>query len=399
MPFDYQQAMRDLATSTVNADSQKEAHINRKMANNQSKAELSSWMWAGLDANDLNQIKEALDAGASVTMRRDGKPIFWVALSRGNMEIASYLIKMGADCNTQTIQRENVWEALLPLDNAEHANQLLKWGGNTQDLDIYKFQKSPQLTCWMLKHVLNKHPSFTHISEQSIINTIQNKQPASWFFESLKHPELSAHLNRLFEVDATDPGSLEKQWPYNDILNEGLWDLISGVDHVGLAQQAINLGWGMPQMNHRRHHQWQHSGWGLAKKGAWNLVNWYRSVPALKEDMDQVAREKPDLWWGCLNSAADIERLSNLGIDFSTANDQGENAVTYFMQKSWKSSKTLIDVLVKHHEKLFFSPAPNGIAPIDLIKDAKLKAYAEMKVINGTTVKAPLKQGPARPRL
>ena len=399
MKFNYEAAMKALTESTVNADSAKEAHLERKIAQTKNKTELTQWMWEGLDKNDLPEIKAAIAAGALITSRREGKPLLWVALSRGHMEIAAYALEQGADINANTIQRETVWHAIIPLDNVDSAEQVVKWGGDLSELPFADLITAPNLASWIIQKASKSHSIFTH-NKKKFSTIISENNPTQWFMSALSHPTLGDQLNKIFGIDASDVGALEKKQIGRDSFVEILWAQIAKKDHVATAQKAISLGWGMPNPQNPRSSHWFHPGWGLARGKAWNLVEWYRSVPELCHDMDEQARQCPEkTWWPVMDTATDLERLRNLDVDFSLANTEGYNALTYFMRSNWKISKSLVDNLIKYQVDLFTSPDPNGQIPMNFIKDAKLKAYAEKKIMKASTTPAPIKQSPARPRL
>jgi hypothetical protein len=327
-------------------------------------------MWEAIDKDDIELLRQALDAGASQTNRRTGRTALWEAIYRQQWENAELLREHGFDVSATTQTHHTLYGAILERDNVEEAERLLAWGVDPTKSPAKHFLEDtsgPRLLQWWLEH--------GNMGQIAKANNSNGDHLRPWISMGARGtPQLRAYLNEAWHIDASDTQSMVRKLPQAASF---LWETLARTDDVERARGCMMSGWGMP-LFHQAGNTAISFGWRLVFHKAWNLVDWIIQVPELRQQMIEHASVNPRIvWW---SSAADgvpsIERIAKLGHDF-TKSDTAGNTVAHEAMKAYKVSRSMVQWFIDHYPQLLQQANHEGATPLDGVRDPKMKAQAQ----------------------
>lgn len=346
-------------------------------------------MWEAIDKDDAESLAHALAAGASPTNRRAGRTALWEAVYRNQWKNAELLRQQGFDIHCITQSRQTLYGAIVERDAVEEAERLLAWGVDPTKSSASHFltdesghEGGPNLLLWWLEH-----------GNMACIpppNKSTGEHLKAWIFMGMRgSPQLRTHLNNAWNIDERNPQSLVRKLPQAANL---LWDRLGHVDNIEMARNCLISGWGMPLLHHLGQTQTSFL-WRLVFHKAWNLVDWIIQVPELRQQMIEYASIDPrTTWWTAATAGVpSIEKIAKLGHEFSQQDASG-NTVAHEVMKSYKLSSAMVQWFLDNHPNLLRQVNHDGVAPLEGVRDAKMKAQAQamlMQLTAPTQVAAP----------
>lgn len=343
-------------------------------------------LWKALDLNDLDGVRGALDAGGSLKTRRAGEPLIWRALANGQWDIAQMLVERGADPASETRAGAGAYVAIAGRDDPAEAERLKAWGVPTLGIKPDGFIDAPggapKLLQWWLEQ--------GHM-DRIIWRGSDPKDLLNWARVGLRGSEaLRGYFNQAWQVDAHQPDTFCQAFGDYRGLTSLLWEWLAGKDEPELARRALTSGWAMlPD---------QDPCWAMARGGAWETLDWFLQVPALRDQMMSLGRQHPKhTWWAVARrNVPSANRMVALGFEVSQQDCEG-STLAHEVLAYPDVTRAMIQWLAQQDGDLLTQPDKRGISPLDLVRNPQTRADIEAATLGGATVKA---SAPARaPRL
>lgn len=346
--------------------------------------ELNQRMWAAVDQGDCLALEEALVDGAAVMKYRNGYPALWMAVQASRYDVAKILIGHGAQVKAAGKAGQNVWTAIASRNNPEEAEQLKALVGTSSFASPNDFlsNRSYRLLLWWLRDdPANKAPKPSQFRSAGPNNQM-------WVMAALHGPqELLPLINQQWGVNEKDPISLTKIWDVS--MARVVWEEIARRDNVALGKRALAHGWGPPPpgsygLEDKRSSDvtplWgQPLGWYFISKKAWNLLDWWMSIPHLAEQMRTSAKGHPqDTAWHLVLDFPTFERVMALGVDLDAKDAKG-NLLAHYLFDGAQLSQLIIDWWIVHRPMDLECKNQDGHTPITLPKGKKTKEAMQAK--------------------
>lgn len=366
-----------------------------KIARRGNQKDANMAMWSAIDRNHLPDLRQAVLDGAALTNRRKGATPLWQAVSNGQWSIAEHLMSVGADIHTRTQSGLTLFDALADRDQVEEAERLKAWGCDPRKTTGDHFtqkQGAPRLLLWWIEQ--GNESKIPRPEQGSGIKTPALTSIINWVLTGARGSEkLREHMNRAWGVRPWDPEHFAFAFASVNDVAAPLWSQIFNRDDVETARRCLASGWGLPTRSKNFPHMFL---WQAAHVGAWNLVEWFRQVPAFKKAMDDCARSEPREWFRCATSVANLEKLAEYGVDFQQVDGNG-STVAHFAISTATGRPAIPEWFSRRRSDLLVIRNKDGATPLDFILDDEVRARIEASVISKGCAKATVRK--TSPRL
>lgn len=357
-----------------------------KSARRASQKEANLALWSAIDRNDLAGAKLAVEAGASLANRRKGATALWQAVANGQWEAAQMLRDAGSDIHTKTQAGLSLFDALVARDDTKEAQLLASWGcdpAQTTGEFFVSGMGAPHLLLWWLDQ--GNQGKIPMPPKSGGVKTATSESAGKWAQVAARGDgRLRDYLNQAWGVRKWDPAHFPYIFSGANKVASQVWAQVFTADDVEMARAILASGWGPParDRDYPNHFLWQG-----ASLGAWRTVQWFRQVPEFKREMDEVAAKEPGQWWRCMTSAAALDNLQDLGVDFQQVDEKGITSAHAAVRMHYPVKPAMVDWFVKHQPKSMGVKDATGKAAVDDIRHSELRAKVQAMLLEQSSPK------------
>lgn len=281
--------------------------------------------------------------------------------------------------------RSNLWRALSDRDNPALGEKIMELGGRIEDaLEEMVGSGYPHLTAWMIEN----YPAEAAAAVQQVC---ARGDLTDWINVGrlAGSGKIRAFVSLHAMIDPSDPCGLAARYPR--ALTEA-WAHLAERGNIEVMAELIRDGWGPGPLLEKKALPLP---WSMAINQQWRALEWWLSVPALKEDFHAHARAQPGTWWNLFppraNILKDLDRLQELGLDVTIPDASGKTLAHYWMD-DMHPSRPAVDWLLRTAPGLILQPDKSGRTPLAYLSskehDQKVKQYVEGRLLKRSVKKA-----------